>query len=457
MARLSRTTFLGAILVAGAALAQGQIIIINGDPAGQGFNDPTPAVPVGGNTGTTLGEQRLQVFETAAAIWEATLKPRLDIRVLATFEPLGTNVLGSAGTTFIHADFPGAELPGTWYHAALANQLSGQDLAAEETGDPNVPHIRARFTTQFPFYFGLDDNEPPGTTDLLVVLLHEIGHGLGFANFVNEATGALTAGLPDVYSQYTLDTTTGKIWNQMTDAERVASAIRTGKVVWSGVNTAKDVPKVLQFGEPAVTITSPAGVGPFLAGTASFGPPITAAGISGPIVQALDPTDAANGTSPTDACGALTNAAAVAGKIAFLDRGTCTFTTKVKNAQNAGAIAVIVADNVVGDPPAGLGGVDPTIVIPSVRITVEAGAGEGRARRGPGDREGESRHLGPRRDRPDARPDEGRGAQPGCPRLVHLPRGLDGLSEPADGAGDQRRPDEGGGPTRRPDDLGVHG
>ena len=294
--------------------------------------------------------------------------------MLATFEPLGTNVLGSAGTTFIHADFPGAELPGTWYHAALANQLSGQDLAAEETGDPNVPHIRARFTTQFPFYFGLDNNEPPGTTDLLVVLLHKIGHGLGFANFVNEVTGTLTAGLPDVYSQYTLDTTTGKIWNQMTDAERVASAIRTGKVVWSGVNTAKDVPSVLQFGEPAVTITSPAGVGPFLAGTASFGPPITAAGISGQIVQALDPTDAANGTSPTDACGALTNAAAVAGKIAFLDRGTCTFTVKVKNAQNAGAIAVIVADNAVGDPPAGLGGVDPTIVIPSVRITVEAGA-----------------------------------------------------------------------------------
>ncbi len=37
---------------------------------------------------------------------------------------------------------------------------------------------------------------------------------------------------------------------------------------------------------------------------------------------------------------------------------------KVKNAQVAGAIAVLVADNVAGGPPAGLGGVDPTITIP---------------------------------------------------------------------------------------------
>ena len=373
MSRLARTTFLGVVLVAGAALAQGQIIIINGDPPGQGFNDPTPAVPIGGNTGTTLGEQRLQVFETAAGIWEATLHPKLDIRVLATFEPLPPNVLGSAGTLFIYADFPGAELPGTWYHVALANQLSGVDLAAVETGDPNVPHIRARFTTQFPFYFGLDNNELPGTTDLLVVLLHEIGHGLGFANFANEQTGALTLDTPDIYSQYTLDVTTGKVWNQMTDQERAASAIRVGLVSWSGVNTAKDTPKVLQLGDPTVIISSPSGLGPFVAGTASFGPALTPGGTSAQVVQALDPAIPVTSPTTTDACSALTNAAAVAGKIAFLDRGTCAFTQKVLNAQNAGAIGVIVRDNAAGDPPAGLGGTDPTITIPSVRVSITAG------------------------------------------------------------------------------------
>jgi hypothetical protein len=55
-----------------------------------------------------------------------------------------------------------------------------------------------------------------------------------------------------------------------------------------------------------------------------------------------------------------------------VDRGTCGFTIKVKNAQNAGAIAVIVADNVAGSPT-GMGGVDATITIPSVRVALSTG------------------------------------------------------------------------------------
>ena len=56
-----------AILAAGLSLAlapaparaSAQITIVNSDGAGEGFNDPTPATPVGGNTGTTVGQQRL--------------------------------------------------------------------------------------------------------------------------------------------------------------------------------------------------------------------------------------------------------------------------------------------------------------------------------------------------------------------------------------------------------------
>jgi hypothetical protein len=84
---------------------------------------------------------------------------------------------------------------------------------------------------------------------------------------------------------------------------------------------------------------------------------------------------AVDGATPfNDACTALTNAAEVAGRIAIVDRGTCTFVTKVKACQDAGAIAVIVADNAAGAPPAGLGGSDPTIVIPAVRVTQADGA-----------------------------------------------------------------------------------
>jgi hypothetical protein len=74
----------------------------------------------------------------------------------------------------------------------------------------------------------------------------------------------------------------------------------------------------------------------------------------------------------------LTNAEAVAGKVAIIDRGTCTFVTKVKNAQNAGAIAIIIANNRIStgpddpDPPS-LGGQDPTILIPTLSVTQASG------------------------------------------------------------------------------------
>jgi hypothetical protein len=83
--------------------------------------------------------------------------------------------------------------------------------------------------------------------------------------------------------------------------------------------------------------------------------------------------DQANGTGL--ACTPLNaaNAAAVNGKIAVIDRGLCIFPEKVKNAQNAGALGVIIVDNVAGGPAPTLGGVDPTVTIPSVRVTLADG------------------------------------------------------------------------------------
>jgi hypothetical protein len=66
------------------------------------------------------------------------------------------------------------------------------------------------------------------------------------------------------------------------------------------------------------------------------------------------------------------NALAVRGNIALVSRGVCTFTIKVKNAQDAGAVAVLVANNVT-EAISGLGGTDPSVTIPSVRITLQAG------------------------------------------------------------------------------------
>ncbi len=119
---------------------------------------------------------------------------------------------------------------------------------------------------------------------------------------------------------------------------------------------------------PVLTINTPASIaGDYAAAGAAFGPPLTAAGLTGDVVLADD-----GSSSGSLACGPLVNAAAVNGNIALVDRGTCGFAVKVKNAQNAGAIGVIVANNAVG-PPAPMGGTDPTIAIPSIMVAQSTG------------------------------------------------------------------------------------
>ena len=60
-----------------------------------------------------------------------------------------------------------------------------------------------------------------------------------------------------------------------------------------------------------------------------------------------------------DGCDTLTTAgrAALAGKIALIDRGTCTFTAKAESAQAAGAVGMVVVNNVASGLPA-MGGSD---------------------------------------------------------------------------------------------------
>ena len=89
------------------AFAAATIVVVNNDGPGEGFNDPTPAAPVGGNTGTTKGQQRLIAFRHAAEIWGATLDSPVTIIVRANFDALGPGILGSAGPSFVFSEFPG--------------------------------------------------------------------------------------------------------------------------------------------------------------------------------------------------------------------------------------------------------------------------------------------------------------------------------------------------------------
>jgi hypothetical protein len=345
------------------------LVVVVTDGAGVGFNDPTPATPVGGNMGTTVGDQRLNVFKEAARIWGGLLPSNVDIKINSSFQVLTcdatTAILGSAGAAAIFSDFPNAPVGNTWYNKAEADKLAGSEI--NSSGNAINAHFNSELgksgclTGSF-FYLGLDSNQG-NSINLLSVVLHEFGHGLGFQSSAN-SSGTFQQGRPGIFDRFLLDTTQGKTWDQLpADTDRAASAINTGNLRWNGANAATYA-NAYMSGRPRLVVTAPAAVaGTYAVGTADFGPPLTAQNVSGQVVAALS-------GSATDACNPITSS--VSGKIALIDRGTCTFVIKVKNAQNAGAIAALIVDNVAEDVT-GLGGTDATIMIPSVRITLANG------------------------------------------------------------------------------------
>lgn len=140
-------------------------------------------------------------FQKAVNIWAELLKSTVPIRVLAVWQPLGRNVLGSATAGDFNRNFPGTPKAFTWYPVALAEKLAGRDL-----NSPNEFDVVCRFSSDVNWFFGPVGLPGPGQFDLTSVVLHELCHGLGFVASM-EVSGTqgeygYNTGLPFVFDGF---------------------------------------------------------------------------------------------------------------------------------------------------------------------------------------------------------------------------------------------------------------
>lgn len=117
--------------------------------------------------------QAQAAFQAAVDVWESRINSPQPIRINANWTPLGTGVLGSAGPT----NFYLLNETGTDYIYPVALAEARCNCAANGTS----ADITANFNSAFSdWYLGTDGNGPASDYDFMTVVLHEIGHGLGF-------------------------------------------------------------------------------------------------------------------------------------------------------------------------------------------------------------------------------------------------------------------------------------
>ena len=249
---LASIGLIAAILVAPISFPAANALEIKVAPAGWGYIyasgktasvQSTPRAPsaniekksnfiVNYNTVPTVARAAVQA---AIDVWSENFSSTVPVTVNVSWGRASSyGILAAASAKSNFANFPNAPDKTLYYAAALANALAGNDL------DPNNPELEITISSDAPWYYGVDGKCPPKSFDLVSVILHEMGHGLGFisGSYYDEYSGYGRVDLPTPFDAYA----------QLPDGRRLADmpspSIETGKALtsplyWSGENGIK--------------------------------------------------------------------------------------------------------------------------------------------------------------------------------------------------------------------------
>ena len=249
---LTSIGLVAAILVAPISLPAANALEIKVAPAGWGYIyasgktvsvQSTPRSPsaniekksnfiVNFNTVPTVARGAVQA---AIDVWSENFSSTVPVNVNVSWGRASSyGILAAASAKNNFANFPNAPDKTLYYAAALANALAGKDI------DPTNPELEITITSDAPWYYGTDGKCPPKSYDLESVILHEMGHGLGFisGNYYDQYSGYGRIDQPTPFDAYA----------QLPDGRRLADmpspSIETGKALtsplyWSGENAIK--------------------------------------------------------------------------------------------------------------------------------------------------------------------------------------------------------------------------
>jgi hypothetical protein len=134
----------------------------------------------------------------AIEIWQSVLVSPVPIRVSASWESMEEGQLGAARATRYLRNFSGAPRADTFYPVALADALAGDD---QRPGESDI--IITINSDNADWYYGTGAT-PRRQSSLVSVVLHEIGHGLGFSGtaVVSSSRASWSTSIPRIYDLY---------------------------------------------------------------------------------------------------------------------------------------------------------------------------------------------------------------------------------------------------------------